>query len=482
MVFGFFTLLGLSSAAEAKAPLEYLDGLYLGAGMQYQKSDDESDTPLAFDIRYAPAQASSLRPYGRFIWTSAARPTDGFRYSLPSSESTSPEDIPGWRLNILDFQLGVEMDIPSELFVRAGIAGMYSSEAAAGPVLVEELDAVMDFSTVTRAGIFAAAGKRLELDSMQLETSLNLTHVRGLTVGGEDTVIGDCPDGDFAWEELCDRSRSDFASSITRLAVDNHMNIGPVAMAGAVFYGQVHSSKFTEELAEGDTSNLNPSFYGAHLTVGYEFGAGEREPRAAKSKSKSKTKRAPTAAIQMTGIKEFDDLFMQAKAIQDRVVALRMKLAEGRAAFAGALGASPDTDISILADQARGSLMSSISVSMARGVPSFSARAGAPPEAKQAAAGLSTMAETAEETTKEMAKLKDDVMALINDAQAFPGQAPSAAQAALKDGSIKFMEVPKVPKKVVGNVKAMSGLPKEIAGLAADAASTAAVLGSLAGS
>ena len=126
--------------------------------------------------------------------------------------------------------------------------------------------------------------------------------------------------------------------------------------------------------------------------------------------------------------------------------------------------------------------MSSISVSMARGVPSFSARAGAPPEAKQAAAGLSTLAETAEETTKEMAKLKDDVMALINDAQAFPGQAPSAAQAALKDGSIKFMEVPKVPKKVVGNVKAMSGLPKEIAGLAADAASTAAVLGSLAGS
>lgn len=89
------------------------------------------------------------------------------------------------------------------------------------------------------------------------------------------------------------------------------------------------------------------------------------------------------------------------------------------------------------------------------------------------------MAETAQEATTEMAKLKDEVMVLINDAQAFPGQAPSAAQAALKDGSIKFMEVPKVPKKVAGNVKEMGGLPQEIAGLAADAASTAAVLGSI---
>ena len=476
-MFGCFTLLGLSGAAEANAPLEYLDCLYLGAGMQYQKSDDESDTPLAFDIRYAPAWPSSLRPYGRFIWTSAARPTDGFRDFLVGWEGISAEDIPNWRLNVLDFQLGVEMDIPSELFVRTGIAGIYSSEAGMGPAVVEDLSIVMDFSTVTRAGVFAAAGKRLDLDSMQLETSLNLTHVRGLTVGGEDTTIGDCPDGDLAWEELCDRSRSDFANSITRLAVDNHMNIGPVAMAAAVFYGKVHSSKYNKEFTEdwGDTSGLNPSFYGAHLTVGYEFGAGEREPRVAK------TKRAPIAAIQMTGIKEFDELFMQAKAIQDRVVALRMKLAEGRAAFADALGASPDTDLSILADQARGSLMSSISVSMAGGVPSFSAGADAPPEAKQAAAGLSTMAQTAEETTKEMAKLKDDVMALINDAQAFPGQAPSAAQAALKDGSIKFMDVPKIPKKVIGNVKEMSGLPQEIGGLAKDAASTTAVLGRMAG-
>ena len=80
-----------------------------------------------------------------------------------------------------------------------------------------------------------------------------------------------------------------------------------------------------------------------------------------------------------------------------------------------------------------------------------------------------------------MAKLKDDVMALINDAQAFPGQAPSAAQAALKDGSIKFMDVPKIPKKVIGNVKEMSGLPQEIGGLAKDAASTTAVLGRMAG-
>lgn len=138
-MFGLFTLLDLSGVAEAKASLEYVDGLYLGVGMQYQKLDDKSDTPLAFDIRYAPAWPSSLRPYGRFIWTSAARPTDGFRDFLVGWEGISAEDIPSWRLNVLDFQLGVEMDIPSELFVRTGIAGIYSSEAGMGPAFVEDL-------------------------------------------------------------------------------------------------------------------------------------------------------------------------------------------------------------------------------------------------------------------------------------------------------------------------------------------------------
>jgi hypothetical protein len=114
-------------------------------------------------------------------------------------------------------------------------------------------------------------------------------------------------------------------------------------------------------------------------------------------------------------------------------------------------------------------------------VPSFKVKPDAPPEAQQAAAGLTNLANTAKEATQEMAKLKDDVMQLINDAQAFPGKAPGAAQEALKSGSLKFMDIPKVPKKVVGNIKEMAALPGEIGGLAKDAASTAAVLGSLAG-
>ena len=160
---------------------------------------------------------------------------------------------------------------------------------------------------------------------------------------------------------------------------------------------------------------------------------------------------------------------------------MRLKLAESRASFAAALGATADTDLSVLADQANVSLMSSVSVSMSGGVPSFSVKPGAPPEAEQAVAGLTAMANTAQEATQEMGQLKDEVMALINDAQAFPGKAPSAAQEALKSGSLKFMDVPKVPKRVVGNIKEMAALPGEIGGLAKDAASTAAVLGTLAG-
>jgi zinc protease len=199
------------------------------------------------------------------------------------------------------------------------------------------------------------------------------------------------------------------------------------------------------------------------------------DPKAGSSKDSAET------GIQMTGVAEFDDLFKKVKSIQDRIVALRVKLADGRAAIAAALGATAGTDLSVLADQAKGGVMSAVSVSMAGGVPSFTVKPDAPPEAQQVAAGLTNLANTAKEATQEMAKLKDDVVQLINDAQAFPGKAPSAAKDALKSGSLKFKDIPKVPKKVAGNIKEMATLPEEIGGLAKDAASTAAVLGSLVG-
>jgi|GEM_PF-6231474 len=467
-----FTLLsfaGLTGSAYAKTPLEYLDGLYLGAGLQrITVEDDEPEMPLAFDIRYAPAWSGKFSPYARFTVTSVARPTDEAKENLRDWYGDEFVDELGWRYNALDFNIGAEINTDSSLFVRTGIAGVYESQSDAGPQWRELSERVLGFEDIGfyytetfRAGLFAAAGTTFELsETVELESSVNLSYLRGLTVAGSDTIISGCDEGeDFG--EACDEDKSDLAGSMTNYAIENQINFGVVTAAATVFIGKVSRPTGTVD------------YSGGRLTVGYEFGGGERETRS------SEPKKAPRSGIELTGIKEFDELFIKAKAIQDRVVALRMKLAEGQALLAWSLGASPDTEVSVLAEQAKGSLMNSIRVSTAGGVPSFSAASDASPETQQAAAGLSIMAETAQEATTEMAKLKDEVMVLINDAQAFPGQAPSAAQAALKDGSIKFMEVPKVPKKVAGNVKEMGGLPQEIAGLAADAASTAAVLGSI---
>ena len=276
-----------SATASASSAVDVLDGLYLGAGIQYVAYDEYSATPLAFAIRYAPAWASTIRPYARLMVTSEARPTDDFKAWISEvSMNHNQEELDNlsWRLTTLDVRAGIEADLPAELFLRTGLLFEHSDEQGMIDTLVDEASVLMDFSTQTRIGFFAAVGMRFDLDPVLLESSLVLSHYIGRSVGGEG-LLEDC-DGSGKWDpeistdkaflqsDFCTRKRSDLATGQTVIGVDNHLNIGPVALSAALFYGKIRSSKHLTELAEegGDTSSLNPSFYGAMLTVGYEFG------------------------------------------------------------------------------------------------------------------------------------------------------------------------------------------------------------------
>lgn len=240
-----------------------------------------TDTPLAFEIRYVPAWESTFRPYARFVVTSAARPGDSFKSFLEEYGLGDEETIDNlsWRFTTLDVRAGIETDLSAELFLRTGLLYNHTDEQGMIDPLVEEVHLLMDFSTQTRDGLFVSVGKRFNLKRGLLDSSLVMSHYIGRSVGGG--AMDECDGSDSGYDlgemslgDFCTRSRSDFVSGQTMIGVDNHLNIGPVALSAALLYGKTRSSKRATEWAEdvGDTSGLNPSFYDAMLTVGYEFG------------------------------------------------------------------------------------------------------------------------------------------------------------------------------------------------------------------
>jgi hypothetical protein len=284
-----------SEPSPTNSVLDKLNGLYLGAGLEYSKRSDgiaysetyptEAEAQLALLIRYAPDWSSRIRPYAQLAYKSAARPTDSFieMFSHYGPETESKLRDLSWRLNTLDFRAGIETNITSASFVRAGLLVNHQDEQDMVKPLVAENLGVVSFSTRTRVGVFASVGQNFELGTMPVESSLVLSHYIPYSMGGKG-LIEDC-DGSLKWGDddisnmdLCTRDGGDFVSGWTIASIDNHINIRPIAINTSLFFGQIRSSKMRQEEHDEALENggkglqLKSTTYGAVVTLGYEFG------------------------------------------------------------------------------------------------------------------------------------------------------------------------------------------------------------------
>ena len=299
----FVTPVMASEPSGASPGLSKLDGLYLGAGLEYSKNADghevpareltESEVQLTLYIRYAPDWNSSIRPYAQLVYKSAGRPTDHFKSHISDIGKNNREivedifDQYSWRLNILDLRAGIETNITEASFVRAGLLVNHTDEQGMVDLLVDKFGALPWYSTQTRLGAFGSVGKNFDLGPIQVESSLVLSHYIPHSIGGKG-LFETCNDSekwtDFLYllkeaPEECARDQADFLSGRTIFSVDNYINVGAIAISTTFFYGWYHSSKVRQEWIETEaqrpgagTFEVDSSTYGAMLTLGYQFG------------------------------------------------------------------------------------------------------------------------------------------------------------------------------------------------------------------
>ncbi len=137
-------------------------------------------------------------------------------------------------------------------------------------------------------------------------------------------------------------------------------------------------------------------------------------------------------------------------------------------------GGSGELNLEAIKASLPGNLMSSVQINLniGQGLPEITLAPEAPPELVPWVDAIRQLATSAAQIAIDAPGLVKDVMALVDAAKAFPGEAPASIQAAVTSGAIKPLEAAKLPKKIVGNVEAMAQIPTDLANLGKEAVAT----------
>ncbi len=164
------------------------------------------------------------------------------------------------------------------------------------------------------------------------------------------------------------------------------------------------------------------------------------------------------AEITATGIKPFDDVFMQAKDIQTNLTTSKTKLQTANDDVNTSLGLAKGTPFKDALADLNKKADGKVKVAMTGKTPTLTAQDGCPDNVKASIDATNKAATEISSVVDNMATLTTQAQALVDQTAAFPGQVPSMA----KDAGIKVTEVPKATKTVKSNITIVSQTPSQV--------------------
>jgi hypothetical protein len=178
-------------------------------------------------------------------------------------------------------------------------------------------------------------------------------------------------------------------------------------------------------------------------------------------------KDAAPAEITATGIKPFDDVFMQAKDIQTNLTTSKAKLQTANDDVNTSLGLAKGTPFKDALADLNKKADGKVKVAMTGKTPTLTAQDGCPDNVKASIDATNKAVSEISAVVDNMATLSTQAKALVDQTAAFPGQVPSMA----KDAGIKVTEVPKATKTVKSNIGIVGQTPAQVKAVSDEAVS-----------
>lgn len=158
--------------------------------------------------------------------------------------------------------------------------------------------------------------------------------------------------------------------------------------------------------------------------------------------------------IEATGIAEFDDVFMKAKAIHDTLDAEDANLKEARKQVALALGVAEDAPLKTALEDLKTKANGKLKVAFKGTMPRLEASEAVPENVQAALDAVNKLIDAGGHTVASATELVPQAAALVAACADFPSQ--------LSSMNLEPMKLIEATKKVTGNVKTTGATPDRI--------------------
>lgn len=159
--------------------------------------------------------------------------------------------------------------------------------------------------------------------------------------------------------------------------------------------------------------------------------------------------------IEETGISAFDDVFMKAKAINDKLTTSHDNIVAANDNIVTALGLTKGSPVGDAIAQLKKDAPGMLTVTMDGMKPAVDVQPDAPDNVKNAVAAINGASDALVSTSAALATIPGEAKALVDACKEFPAKVPAIA----KEAGLKATEIPSLLKKVKNNVKATGQIP-----------------------
>ncbi len=175
---------------------------------------------------------------------------------------------------------------------------------------------------------------------------------------------------------------------------------------------------------------------------------------------KSEKPKYPT--IEMTGVKEFDGVFSQAKDIHDQLQTAENKITQANKNLATALNVPETTSVDEMLGELKKRANNKISVALEGGKPRLKPSDAVPEDVQKGIDAVNAMVDDLSATMDAIKGLPPQVTELVEKTKAFPGQLKPEL---LTNNGLTAKDLPKVTKIMNGDIKATAATPDRIKGV-----------------
>ena len=172
------------------------------------------------------------------------------------------------------------------------------------------------------------------------------------------------------------------------------------------------------------------------------------------SKSSSKGSSSQTS-IEMTGIESFDNLFEEAKDVDDRLTSARTSFRTGRSQIATTVGLAENTRLADSLEELKSKANDQITVKMEGGTPTLSAKDAVTTDVQAGIDAVNTYVGTVTSALADLRGIKDEAAELKTAVAGFPEQ----LQKDYKSLGVSATELPGALSTLNTNIKIVGGLP-----------------------